>query len=86
MVNTDSMVVSDILAYVEKANDLQLQQIMDAVKRRYAAAYPQWDVFYAAIHKDPALRKKELKELVAYIEKDLKWHEQKRKTPSCEGV
>ena len=70
--------MKQILERIEQANDLELQQIMDAVKRRYAIAYPQWDVFYAAVHKDPTLRKKDLDDLVTYIEKDLKWNEEKK--------
>ena len=72
-----TMAVNEIIAYIEQADDFQIQEIMDAVKRRYAIAYPQWNVFYAAVHKDPVLRKKDLDDLVAYIEKDLKWNEEK---------
>ena len=67
-----------ILEKIEQADDFEIREIMDAVERRYAIAYPQWDVFYAAVHKDPALRRKDLKDLVAYIEKDLKWNEERK--------
>ena len=67
---------------IEQADDFQIREIMDAVERRYAIAYPQWDVFYAAVHKDPALRRKDLEDLAAYIEKDLKWNEENQKKDS----
>ena len=74
--------MQQILERIERANDLEIQEIMDAVERRYAIAFPQWDVFYAAVHKDPVLRKKDLEDLVAYIEKDLKWNEENQKKDS----
>lgn len=67
-----------ILEKIEQADDFQIREIMDAVERRYAIAYPQWDVFYAAVHKDPALRRKDLDDLVAYIEKELNWNEERK--------
>ena len=67
-----------ILEKIEQADDFEIREIMDAVERRYAVAYPQWDVFYAAVHKDPALRRKDLEDLVVYIEKDLKWNEERK--------
>ena len=70
--------MKEILRKIEQADDFQIREIMDAVERRYAIAFPKWDVFYAAVHKDPALRKKELADLVAYIEKDLKWYEENK--------
>ena len=73
-----SSAFQNVLKTIEQADDFQIREIMDAVERRYAIAYPQWDVFYAAVRKDPALRKMDLAELVAYIEKDLKWSEGKK--------
>ena len=73
-----SSAFQNVLKTIEQADDFQIREIMDAVERRYAIAYPQWDVFYAAVHKDPALRKRDLAGLVAYIEKDLKWYEEKK--------
>ena len=68
--------------FVEQANDRELEQIMRAVERRYATAFPEWDVIYTAVHKDPTLRSKELYDIVAYIEKDLKWNEEQQKKDS----
>ena len=71
--------MQDILAQIEQADYAQLEQIMDAVEQRYAKEFPEWDVFYTAVHKDPVLRRKELAELVAHIEKDLRWNEEQKK-------
>ena len=70
----ECLAFQNVLKIIEQADDFQIREIMDAVKRRYRAAYPDWDVIYAAVHKDPKLREAELKELVASIEKDLLWH------------
>lgn len=70
--------LEDILLWIEEADGLKLHDVMNAVRRRYASKYPQWDVFYIAIHKEPETRRKELEELVTYIEKDLKWNEEKK--------
>ena len=70
--------MTDILARIEQADYEELDQIMDAVERRYAQVFPEWEVFYTAVHKEPALRRKELEELVAYIEKDLRWNEEQK--------
>ena len=71
-----------VLDKIEQADDFETQQIMDAVERRYAIAFPKWDVFYVAVHKDPTLRRKDLEKLAAYIEKDLKWNEEDQKKDS----
>ena len=59
---TGNMSRDKVLVYIEHANDLEIQEIMDAVERRFALAYPQWDVLYTAVHKDPELRRKDLQE------------------------
>ena len=71
-----------IIAKIEQADDVEIRRIMDAVEQRYALAYPDWDVVYIAMHKDPTLRKGEMQELVAFLEKDLQWHEQEAKKDS----
>ena len=79
---TGNMSRDKVLAYIEHANDLEIQEIMDAVERRFALAYPQWDVLYTAVHKDPELRRKDLQELTVYIEKDLQWYADNQKKDS----
>ena len=78
------LVFQRVINFIEQADDLEIERIMAAVKRRNETAYPQWEVFYAAIHKDPVIRRKEVEELVRYIEKDLQWNEEQRKKDSLE--
>ena len=74
----------ELLRKIEEADEFEIQEIMDAVKRWYVVTYPDWDIIYTAVHKDPKLRKKELEELVAYIEKDLQWYDEYQKKDSLE--
>ena len=69
-----------VLQYIEQANDTEIEEIMAAVEQRYAIAYPQWDVVYVAVHKDPMLRKKELEDLMAIIGRDIEWSKEKNGT------
>lgn len=65
------MELQPVLTYIERATDDILHQIMRSVERRYAAAYPQWDVLYIAVHKDPDMRKSEINDLISFLQRDL---------------
>ena len=69
--------MEQFLKRIESANDSEIQELMSAVERWYATAYPQWDVVYVAVHKDPALRKRELQDLMAIIGRDIEWSKEK---------
>ncbi len=52
---------------IKNATEEELQQIMRMIEQRYAADFPDWDMHYLALHKDPVQREKEialLKEMV----------------------
>lgn len=40
--------MQDVLARIEQADDAEINEIMAAVRRRYAAAFPDWEVVYIA--------------------------------------
>ncbi len=40
---------------------------MQAIEKRYAGAYPEWGVFYLALHRDPKLRQQELTKLKQFL-------------------
>ena len=49
---------------IERADEQDLREIMDAVQERFAVAYPQWDIVYVAVPKeDPEKRKEILKKV-----------------------
>ena len=47
-----------LLTRIENADDFEINEIMDAVWRRYRLQFPDWEVLYFACPKnDPAARK-----------------------------
>lgn len=59
----------NLIAAIEEADGYMMNEIVKAVVRWYAKAYPDWDVSFLSLHKDPKLRKKELRETFRYIKK-----------------
>ncbi len=58
-----------ILKRIQSMDDGELHAVMDAVRARYTAAYPEWDVIYTAVHKDPEMRKHELAFIIDMFQK-----------------
>ncbi len=63
--------MSELIDRIKSLNRTQLQEVMQAVEARYAEVYPQWDVVYIAMHKDPSLRIQEYANLLDMIGADL---------------
>ena len=63
-----------VLSFIRHSSDDTLYQIMRSIERRYADVYPDWDVLYIAVHKDPKLRKAEIAQLITFLEKDTLKH------------
>ena len=59
----------NLIAAIEEADGYMMNEIVKAVVRWYAKAYPDWDVSFLSLHKDLKLRKKELRETFRYIKK-----------------
>lgn len=54
----------ELLAYIENADDKQLNQMMTAIESRYRSAYPDWEVIYVAVQREPKERKKNIDSIV----------------------
>ncbi len=63
----------EIFEKIPLLTDLELQEIMAAIQKRYGAEFPDWDVLYLAVHKDPALRKAEMEYHLNLLCKSLHW-------------
>ena len=50
----------NVLASIEQADDTQISQIIRAVIRRYGLVFPDWDVLFLSIPKDPSQRRLQL--------------------------
>lgn len=57
-----------LIAHIEKADDHLIQQVIQAVIRRYSAAYPDWEVIFYALPKNPQKRQKELQALIHFLQ------------------
>ena len=42
----------DVLQKIESADDHEIEQIMDAVRKRFAVAFPDWEVLYISCPKN----------------------------------
>ena len=40
----------EVLQKIESADDYEIEQIMDAVRKRFEIAFPDWEVVYVWIH------------------------------------
>ena len=69
--------MTEIIEKIEQATDYELQDIMKAIERRYATAYPDWDVVYVAVPKDPKIRREKLENIMKWFDKDLQWYTEK---------
>ena len=68
---SDSMQITlnDAQKYIEQANDFEINEIMEAVRLRFAVAFPDWEVIYLSCPKnDPVQRRKTLEALVTYLD------------------
>lgn len=59
--------ISAVLAAIEKADDLQINQIIRAVIRRYSLVFPDWEVFFLSLPKDPGQRRAQLESMLEHL-------------------
>lgn len=45
----DAQAFSSILKAIEQANDLEINDILDTVIRRYRQVYPDWDIVFLSL-------------------------------------
>ena len=65
-----------IIEAIEQADDERISDVIQAVIRRYGQLFPEWEVIFLSVHKDPKLRAKDIKAHIRF----LKSH--KKRTPS----
>lgn len=66
-----------LIKNIQAATDYELQDIMKAIEKRYSTAYPDWDVVYVAVPKDPKIRREKLENILKWFDKDLQWYTEK---------
>ena len=50
-----------------QATDLQINEFINAIMRRYQHLYPNWEIMMIALPTDPELRKKAVENAVQFI-------------------
>lgn len=63
--------MEEVLKVIEKADDFQNEQILDAIRRRYATLYPDWEIIFASLHRDPVERKHDVAFIVKMLQKSV---------------
>ena len=60
----DSITFARVISIIENAADFEMEEILQAVHRRYQKFYPDWEVLYIACPKnDPAQRQQTLERI-----------------------
>ena len=60
--------INCIVCGIKKANDCDLAAIIQAVIRRYGQVYPDWEVAFVALPKDPQKRAERAAALLEFIQ------------------
>ena len=74
--------MEEILEWIQNAYVEELQEIMQAIEKRYQEEYPDWNVIYVAVPTDPVLRREKLESIIKWFDKDIQWHTEKVKKDS----
>ncbi len=70
--------MEELIEKIYTLTDLQLQEVMRAIERRYASAYPDWNVVYLAMPRDQELRRQEYAKIIRFIGLDIEYHQQQK--------
>lgn len=56
-------------AALANMSDLEINELIDAIRDRFQERYPEWDVIYMAISKQEPEREKTLNQLISLLKK-----------------
>ena len=59
-----SATFAEVLKRIETADDYEIQEIMDAVRKRFAVVFPDWEVVYVSC---PRNNKEERQKILDFI-------------------
>ena len=57
-----------LLSQIENADDILMQQILQTVIRRYGTVFPQWEVVFYSLPKEPQQRRQEIQALIQFLQ------------------
>ena len=59
---------SEILRRIERADDLEIGEVIQAVIRRYQKIYPEWEAIFLTIPRNDPEERKRIMEMILSIE------------------
>ena len=71
--------MEELKAKIKTLSFMEVQELMDAIQDWYRVTYPDWDVMYMAVPKEPKARKAALTRMWKILKKDLAWNKRKYK-------
>ena len=57
-----------LLSHIENADDILIQQIIQTVIRRYGIVFPEWEVVFYSLPKEPNQRRQEIQALIQFLQ------------------
>ena len=69
--------MEELKGKIKTLSYLEVQEVMEAIQDWYRVTYPDWDVMYMAVPKEPKARKAALKRMWIMLKKDLAWNKKK---------
>ncbi len=67
----------ELIERINTMTEQELQDVMRIIENRYRQAYPEWDVVFISLHKDPQLRRQELEGVLRLICGCTEWYIEK---------
>lgn len=62
--NSVCIELDDVLAYIEDTDDIEINQILDAVTRHYARYHPNYDISFLSLPREPGERRRQLERML----------------------
>ena len=59
--------LDEVLIKIEQANDLEINEIIQSVIRRYNAVFPDWEIVFLSLPLQPQERKLLLEQTIAQL-------------------
>lgn len=59
--------MNEVIKAIENASDTQINEIINAVTRRYERLYPDWEVVFYSISREPKKRRTQKWQLLRMI-------------------
>jgi len=59
--------MDDVIERICYASDLEINRILDAVTLRYCRLFPEWDILFLSLPKEPEQRRSQLEQMLRML-------------------